>query len=461
MGPGDRQRVPPRPRSLVVSAAPRRCTPGGRGRVQSAALDAPPPTPQPPATAPPQAARPRTPWEAPDLFSERPAQPEYGYVANRQRHGCTRDELARHCRAEKPHVDLVWTPETPRLVPPAEVPWLVEAVGGRIHADLRHNLLNGLGLTLVWSALAFLQALQGYPLPLLIILVFLLGVVPTLQPAWALWRLRRRPVEYPRELATTFRYQVWLGTRRMTTTWLVTGCLIAVALAQIGAGTRVIGRTSRPIGVPEVARSMTVEPVIESAALVKSAVFEGEVWRLLTCELMHGHPLHFLFNFMALLAIGRLMEMHGHPLYVPTVFLFSAMCASVFSLYLSPAAASVGASGGIMGLIGFLAVLGVRRRHVVPRGFLRSIALSIALTAATGLIARHFIDNAAHGGGLLGGMMLGAVYVRRRAAEAGEGNTPVDLAPSGMARLAGWVGAVALLAATVVTAWLLFAATRT
>ena len=345
-------------------------------------------------------------------------------------------------------------------MPPAEVPWLVDAVRGRIRADLRHNLLNGIGLTVVWSVLALLQALQGYPLPLLIVLVFLLGVVPTLQPAWALWRLRRRPVDYPRELATTFRYQVWLGTRRMTTTWLVAGCLIAVATAQIVAGTRVIRASGQPIGLPQVARSMTVEPVIISAALDKIAVGEGEVWRLLTGELMHGHPLHFLFNFMALLAIGRLMEMHGHPVYVPTVFLFSALCASVFSLYLSPATTSVGASGGIMGLIGFLAVLGVRRRHVVPRGFLRSIALSIALTAATGLIARQFIDNAAHAGGLLGGIMLGVVYVRRRGGDAGE-NQATDLAPSSMARLAGWVSTIALLAATGVTAWLLSAATRT
>lgn len=358
-------------------------------------------------------------------------------------------------------MDLVWTPESARLVPPAEVPWLVDAVRGRVRADLVHNLLNGVGLTAVWSVLALLQALQGYPVPLLVVLVVLLGVVPMLQPAWGLRRLRRAPAEYPRELATTFRYQVWLGTRRMTTTWLVAGCLIAVGLTQVVAGTRVIARSKRPLALADVAQSMTVVPVIESAAMVKDAVRAGEVWRLLTCELMHGHPLHFVFNFMALLAVGRLVEMHGHPQYVPAVFFVSALCASTASFFFSAAPVSVGASGGIMGLIGFLAVIGIRRRHVVPRGFLKSIAMSIALTAATGLVAYHFIDNAAHAGGLLGGVLLGLAYVGRRTGRAAADASPtVHLNASTLATVAGWISAAALVVAAGATVWLLIVATR-
>jgi len=404
---------------------------------------------------------PRRPWESPELFSPRPPETEYGYVANRQRFGCTREELIARCRAERPHVDLVWTPESARLVPPAEVLWLVDAVRDRTRADLLHNLKNGLGLTAVWTAMAVLQAMKGYPVALLVTLVLLLGVVPALQPAWALWRLRQKPVEYPRELATTFRYQVWLGTRRMTTTWLVAGCLIVVMLTQVLAGIRIIARVKSPLGFGDVTRSMTVDRVIESAALVKDAVRSGELWRLLTAELMHGHPLHFLFNFMALLAVGRLVEMHGHPLYVPAVFLVSALCASAASFAFSAAPVSVGASGGIMGLIGFLAVIGIRRRHVVPRGFLKSIAMSIALTAATGLIARHFIDNAAHAGGLLGGVLLGLVYVQRRTGRSQQDDSAtVHLNASTLAKVAGWVSAAALVVATLATVWLLLASTR-
>ena len=410
-----------------------------------------PPSPAPPRPAP--AARP--PWESPDLFLPRPAQPDYGYIADRRRVGCMREELVERCRAAWPHVDLVWTPEFPRLVPPAEVPWLLDAVRERTGRDLRYNLKNGLALLAIWAAIAATYS-RKYPVALLAVVVLMLGVVPALQPAWGLWRLRRRPQEYPRELAATFRYQVWLGARRAVVTGLLAGCLCLVAAAQLYVGTRAFARAAgRPANAQMASNSMALTAQV--AGLDKDAVRQGQAWRLLTAELMHGHPLHLLFNVMALMAVGRLLEVHGHPLYVPTVFLFSALCASALSFYLTPTT-SVGASGGIMGLIGFLAVIGLRRRHVVPRGFLKSIALSIAFTAATGLVAYHFIDNAAHFGGLLGGAMLGAVYVGRRARDVRTDPATVHLAPSRLGRAAGWVSGAALAASAGATVWMLLSA---
>lgn len=371
----------------------------------------------------------RPPWDKAELFSVRPDQPEYGYIVRGVRNACTREELIARCRAPEPHVDLVWTPEFPRLLPPAEVPWLLEAVRDRTSRNLRYNLKNGLALTVVWSIVALLYLLRGDPLPLLVIVVVMLGVIPTIQPAWGLWRLRKDPDGYTREQASILRYQMWLGTRRAVATTALVVCLILVALAQLYVG---------------------VDKSVAAAGLVKSKVADGEVWRMLTCELLHGHLLHFAFNFLALLALGRLVEMHGHPTYLPTVFLFSALCASALSFYLSTVT-SVGASGGIMGLVGFLAVIGIRRRHVVPRGFLKSIAMSVALTAATGLVAHQFIDNAAHAGGLMGGLMLGGVYVTRHSGIAGQ----LRLTPSTLAKVAGAVSVVAIAAATVTTLWLL------
>jgi membrane associated rhomboid family serine protease len=388
-------------------------------------------------------APPRPPWEKPELFAVRPEEPPYGYVVVGVRHGCDREELIARCRAHSPHVDVVWVPDFPRLVPPAEVPWLLDAVLARTRRNLRYNLLNGLALLAIWSTMAGIYFLSGMPLPLLAVIVFMLGVVPVAQPAAGLWRLRQNPVGYAREQAGILRYQMWLGTRRAAVTWGLGICLIAVGAAQVYVGTRAASLGS----------SMAVTAPV--AGLVKPAVDAGQAWRLLTCELMHGHPLHFAFNFFALLALGRLLEMHGHPAYLPTVFLFSALCASTFSYYLTPAT-SVGASGGIMGMVGFLAVIGVRRRHVVPRGFLKSIALSVALTAGTGLVAHQFVDNAAHGGGLLGGLMLGAVYVTRRSVRPKE----LRLSLSGLGKFAAAVCAVAIVVATAATVWLLLAATR-
>ena len=394
------------------------------------------PTPAPPAAptqAPPPAPAARPPWDRHELFSQRPAEPPYGFIVRGVRTGATPEELFARCRGATPHVDLVWTPEFPRLIPPAEVPWLLPAVRDRTRDNLRYNVRNGLAQLLIWSTVGAFYFLTGMPLPLLAIIVLMLGVLPVVQPLTGLWRMRRDPDGYTREQAGILRYQMWLGTRRATATMVLAGSLVLVGATQFLVG---------------------MDRGVLAAGLVKSAVRDGQAWRLLTCELLHGNLVHLAFNLFALLALGRLVEMHGHPLYLPTVFLFSALCASGASYWFTTST-SVGASGGIMGLVGFLAVIGLRRRHVVPRGFLKSMALSVALTAATGLVAHEYIDNAAHAGGLAGGLLLGLVYVSRHT-----GANDLRLTPSTLAKIAGVVSAAAIAAATVATEVLLVAARR-
>src|SRR6201999_3227527 len=66
---------------------------------------------------------------------------EFGWRSNGRSHACSRDELIERCSSSgKDFVELVWTPENARYVPPAEVSWLVEPLRRRARADLRHNL---------------------------------------------------------------------------------------------------------------------------------------------------------------------------------------------------------------------------------------------------------------------------------------------------------------------------------
>ena len=380
---------------------------------------APAPAPAPPAAAP---------WQAADLFPPKPAGHDYGYRLRGQNYPCTRDELLERFRAGDVRSDLVWTPEATHLVPAEEVAFLRDVLRERTRRDLASKLKYSLVVLGAWSALVVLTWQRGQSPLLYLMLVIMLAVPLALQDAWGLRRLRREGDRYLLEEAGTLRYQIWLGLRRIVTTYLLAACIILAGLAQwAGRGTGV-----------------------DAAGLVKGRVWaDGEWWRLLTGALLHGHILHFAFNFVALFALGRLTEVHGHPVYVPVIFLFSALCGSLLSLW-TTATTSVGASGGLMGLIGFLAVLGYRRRHVLPPGFLKSIMLSIALTAAAGLVAWQFIDNAAHAGGLLGGLLLGVVYVRRRR------STEFRLRPSKPAVAAGWSCAAGLVALTVWTVWKIF-----
>jgi hypothetical protein len=76
------------------------------------------------------------------------------------------------------------------------------------------------------------------------------------------------------------------------------------------------------------------------------------------------------------------------------------------SLIFMPEGTSVGASGGIMGLVGYLAIYGYRRKRQLPPDFLKSMLVNIGFIAAFGLIAYRIVDNFGH----LGGLLVGAIY---------------------------------------------------
>ena len=59
-----------------------------------------------------------------------------------------------------------------------------------------------------------------------------------------------------------------------------------------------------------------------------------------------------------------------------------------------------------MGLIGYLAVYGYRRKQHLPPDFLKTTLINVAFIAGIGIVGYQFIDNFAHGGGLI----VGAVY---------------------------------------------------
>jgi membrane associated rhomboid family serine protease len=172
----------------------------------------------------------------------------------------------------------------------------------------------------------------------------------------------------------------------------LTGCIVIVGAVQVF--TVIQGKSS-----------------ILAAGIVKSAVWQGEIWRLLTGTLLHGNIIHFLFNILALFGLSKLIEVTAHRVYLPIIFLLSALSGSLASLIFLPNVNSVGASGGIMGLVGFLMVLVGKNRRFLPSKFFRGLLLAVFLTLATGLLASQIIDNAAHLGGLLGGIMLGVCLI--------------------------------------------------
>ena len=152
-------------------------------------------------------------------------------------------------------------------------------------------------------------------------------------------------------------------------------------------------------------------PLIEPAALAKERVLgDGEWWRIVTTGLMHGNLIHILFNGMALYSLGRVLVALVSPAFLSFVFLFTVVTGSLASLWLGAGPLSVGASGGILGCLGFLLVITVKFKEMIP-GFLQANLIQATIVVAIfGALGSAFIDNAAHAGGLLGGLALGVLF---------------------------------------------------
>lgn len=149
---------------------------------------------------------------------------------------------------------------------------------------------------------------------------------------------------------------------------------------------------------------------IDAAALVKPLVWQGEWWRLLSAAYLHGSVVHLVFNVSACRFLAGLVESHDRPLRIPLVFLTAALGGSAASTVLL-SMPSLGASGGILGLVGYLLVAG-RRQQTVAAAWIRSRMRKVLIaTAAYGILGFFFIDNAAHAGGAIAGYLVGLATV--------------------------------------------------
>ena len=152
---------------------------------------------------------------------------------------------------------------------------------------------------------------------------------------------------------------------------------------------------------------LCVDLSVAAAGFDKKAFLENhQYWRILTGSALHGGILHILFNSYAFYSFGRLIEMLSNRAHLAIVFLISCVGGDVLSLVFQPEGASVGASGGIVGLIGYLAVYAFVRRDFISSQFRRSLLINIAFIIFYGVVLMSNVDNFAH----IGGLLTGAIY---------------------------------------------------
>lgn len=147
------------------------------------------------------------------------------------------------------------------------------------------------------------------------------------------------------------------------------------------------------------------------AGFVKQLFNQGQYWRILTGASLHGGLMHLAFNCYALYVLGRLIETLSNRAHLAIVFFLSAIGGGILSLIFLPENASVGASGGIVGFLGYMTVYAFKRRKLLPDGFLSNMLFNVAFIAFVGIFVLPRVDNFGHLGGLLAGVLYGLIQI--------------------------------------------------
>lgn len=155
-----------------------------------------------------------------------------------------------------------------------------------------------------------------------------------------------------------------------------------------------------------------VPELVRWGANVGALTISGEWWRLLTNIFVHAGIIHIAFNMWCLWYLGQLAEqLYGAWTY-GCIYLICGIGASLTSAAWHPYVPSVGASGAIFGLAGALFTAIKLGEFSVPRaalsGTLRSLGAFVVYNLIFGF-AISGVDNAAHIGGLVTGVIVGAL----------------------------------------------------
>ena len=150
--------------------------------------------------------------------------------------------------------------------------------------------------------------------------------------------------------------------------------------------------------------SMFNDSILQMFAVNRFYIVElGQYYRLFTGIFLHASILHILFNMYALYVIGMQLESFLGKWKYLIVYLFSGLGGSMLSIFFDNGF-SVGASGAIFGLMGALLYFGYHYRVYLDSVVKSQIIPLIVINLLIGFTSTG-IDNWAHIGGLVGGIL--------------------------------------------------------
>ena len=148
----------------------------------------------------------------------------------------------------------------------------------------------------------------------------------------------------------------------MRVTFLLLALILVVGVAQVWLG--------------------DLQTSVEAAGLLKT---DGQpLWRFLTSPFLHGNFLHGGLNAAGLWYLGRRTEsLMGWP-HLLLGFFIAMVAGGVATDYFVPDRPSIGASGGVLGVLGMLLGFELLHQKLVPKSARRRLAAGVLATFAIG-----------------------------------------------------------------------------
>ncbi len=159
---------------------------------------------------------------------------------------------------------------------------------------------------------------------------------------------------------------------------------------------------------------------VENLGQDREKIWGGELWRLLTCNFIHGGRTHLLFNLLALVLFGKAVERWlGRSRFLFSYLFFTLMGSLSYQVF-AREGIGIGASGAVCGLIGVFLAGRLGRKEdehlVLGLRFYVWILLTCCLLWGESFLWESSglsIADSAHFGGLFSGVLAALYFFSR------------------------------------------------
>ena len=356
-------------------------------------------------------------WARPGAFPAKPAQQaDFGFIDTKGNVHSAQDEsdLASKVKHSPRGVDLVWTPDSDCLLVPEEILALHSPLRLRSSRQAEQDIGDGKRMGLVFGTMTLwtlyaawknsggqVAALYSHQLTgLASMLLLFFGILPLYEGFKMKRHLARSKASDLVEEIPEAQFEAWLHRQRIPATYFLLCCVIICGLVQVYFDR----------GLADFEGSIIEAGLLKQRALIYPGQSDGGAWwRMITAPMLHGNVIHLLMNAAGLIYLGRRTEILARWPHMFLVFAGAAWVGGLASFYWIPDKIAVGASGGLMGLLGFMLVFEYMHPRIVPKPARVRLLAGLVMLAVIGLLGMSFIDNAAHIGGLVAGMAYALV----------------------------------------------------